>query len=229
MLALTGAPASFACARQYAAALRVSRKWPRRWMWMTWSHSSSLMLKSIRSRVTPALLTTTSSRPKPSTAAASRASAVDRSPTSPVTMLASPPRERISSAVPSAPPGRSLSTTRAPASASARASARPSPAPAPVTIATLPSREVVKVSVLQGDGGARAGRQGALHGVHVLGRGLVGLELEIVVVVQLEHGRRHRLAQGVGLTQVEIDLDLHGRCLSFLHWSDRGTRGRWGR
>ena len=42
------------------------------------------MLNSIRSRVIPALLTTMSSRPKLSTAAASMASAVARSPTSPV-------------------------------------------------------------------------------------------------------------------------------------------------
>src|SRR3954470_6186111 len=173
-------------------------------MWITWSHSSSDILKSIRSRVMPALLTTTSSRPKPSTAAASIATAVARSPTSPATMLASPPRERISSAVPSAPPGRSLSTTRAPAPASASASARPRPAPARVTIATLPSREVVKGSVLQGDGGARARRDGALHGVDVLGSGVLGLELEEVVVVQLEHVGSHRLAEGVGLTEVEV-------------------------
>ena len=83
-----------ACARQYAAALRESRKWPRRWTRITSSHSSSERLKSIRSRVMPALLTTMSRRPKPSTAAASMASAVARSPTSPATIATSPPRAR---------------------------------------------------------------------------------------------------------------------------------------
>ena len=51
-------PLSFALLRQYAAALRVSRKCPRRCTAMTASQSSSLMLNNIRSRVMPALLTT---------------------------------------------------------------------------------------------------------------------------------------------------------------------------
>ena len=99
------------------------------------------MLNSIRSRMTPALLTTTSSRPRSPAVAVSSASAVDRSPTSPATTVAWPPPDRISSAASSAAPGRSLSTTCAPARARASASAFPRPAPAPVTIATRPSRD----------------------------------------------------------------------------------------
>src|SRR5205814_4855595 len=79
-----------------------------------------------------------------SSAAASRRSPVDHSPTSPVHTTVSPPAARISSATwLTGSPGRSLRTSRAPARDSPIASARPSPLPAPVTIATLPSRLLI--------------------------------------------------------------------------------------
>ena len=56
---------SFALTR---AAARVTAKVPLRWVLMTPSHSSSVMLKIIRSRRIPALLTTMSTRPNVSTA-----------------------------------------------------------------------------------------------------------------------------------------------------------------
>ena len=55
--------------RQWAAAWRVGTKWPLRWTRMTLSHSSSVMLTSIRSRRIPALLTSTWRSPNASTAA----------------------------------------------------------------------------------------------------------------------------------------------------------------
>jgi len=56
------------CSRMIGAAARVTAKVPLRWVLMTASHSSSVMLKIIRSRRIPALLTTMSMRPKVSTA-----------------------------------------------------------------------------------------------------------------------------------------------------------------
>ena len=53
----TGLPA-LACSRQYAAAQRLGANVPFRWTLMTASHSSSVMLVSMRSRRMPALLTT---------------------------------------------------------------------------------------------------------------------------------------------------------------------------
>jgi pimeloyl-ACP methyl ester carboxylesterase len=97
--------------------------------------------KIIRSRSTPALLTRTSSRPYAPSAVASSSSPVGHSATSPAATAACPPPARISAATAwTASPGRSLSTSRAPARASASASARPSPLAAPVTTATRPVR-----------------------------------------------------------------------------------------
>ena len=56
------------CSRMRGAAARVTAKAPFRCVLMTPSHSSSVMLKIIRSRRMPALLTTMSMRPKASTA-----------------------------------------------------------------------------------------------------------------------------------------------------------------
>ena len=50
--------------RQYSAAWRMGAKVPRRWTRMTASHSSMVMLTSMRSRRIPALLTRTSRPPK---------------------------------------------------------------------------------------------------------------------------------------------------------------------
>src|SRR5262245_27273461 len=110
---------------------------------MTSSQSDSVRLKSIASRVTPALLTTTSRLPKVSTAAVTRRSPRDQSPTSPTSAVAWPPASRISAATVSAAGPMSFTTTAAPWAASARASARPSPSPAPVTTAVRPDKLVV--------------------------------------------------------------------------------------
>src|SRR3954454_11350989 len=108
---------------------------------MTVSHSSSEMLKMSRSRMTPALLTRTSSAPNVSTAVPTRRSAVCQLDTSPGAATAAPPAAEISRATCSAAsPLKSLTTTLAPAAASASASARPRPWPAPVTRAVRPSR-----------------------------------------------------------------------------------------
>ena len=104
---------------------------------MTRSHSCSDIVKIIRSRSTPALLTRMSSRPYRSSAVATSFSPVAHSATSPAATTAWPPAAVISPATAcTASPGRSFSTSRAPARASASASARPSPFPAPVTMAT---------------------------------------------------------------------------------------------
>jgi hypothetical protein len=130
----TGPPACLLASRQYAVAKRVVTKCPRRCTRRTVSHSEADIEKIIRSRSTPALLTTMSSRPYASSAAATSRSPVDHSPMSPGTTTA------LSEATTGSKPGRSLSTKDAPAPASASASARPSPLAAPVTIATRPSR-----------------------------------------------------------------------------------------
>ena len=121
---------------------------PRRWTRITSSHSSALMLNTMRGRPKPALFTTTSMRPHSSTARRTSAS-----PPSPVEMswasaTASPPAARISPAtssagvspvaLPSVATPRSLTTTFAPYAARRVASARPMPRPLPVTTATLP-------------------------------------------------------------------------------------------
>src|SRR5690606_27968437 len=108
-------------------------------------------------------------------------------------------------------PGRSLSTTDAPASARASASARPRPAPAPVTTATLPSSEVSPISgLVERDRRARAGSHGTPYSLHVRLVDVLLLHLQVVVVVQLEDLGGQRLAERVGLAQVEVDRDLHG-------------------
>ena len=138
--AYTGWPAAFRCSRQYAVASRVVTKCPRRCTRMTRSHSSGDMVNTIRSRSTPALFTRMSSRPYCSSAVASSFSPVDHSATSPAATTACPPSAAISSATAcTSSPGRSLSTSRAPARARASDSARPSPFPAPVTMATRPA------------------------------------------------------------------------------------------
>ena len=126
----TGPPACLLRSRQYAVTNRVVTKCPRRCTRSTVSHSAADIEKIIRSRSTPALLTRMSSRPYASSAAATSRSPVDHSPISPGTTTA--PSTMASK------PGRSFSTSDAPAAASARASARPSPLAAPVTIATRP-------------------------------------------------------------------------------------------
>src|SRR5947209_14840261 len=146
--ASTGSPA-LACSRQYAAAWRIGANVPRRWTAMTASHSDGSMFTSMRSRRMPALLTSTSRRPKASTACATIAPASSKSATLPPLTTASPPAATISSTTdcageassptPLTSPPRSLTTTLAPWRASDSACSRPMPRPAPVTSATRPS------------------------------------------------------------------------------------------
>src|SRR5262252_1096757 len=117
---------------------------------MTSSHSSSLMLKIIRSLRMPATLTTISSLPNSLIATLT-------TPSPPLTVAmsirlatATPPAALISfttssagvvgSSLPSTVTPRSLTTTAAPLAANALATARPIPRPLPVTTAALPSR-----------------------------------------------------------------------------------------
>src|SRR5262249_9492422 len=87
----------------------------------------------------PALLTTTSMRPKRSAARAAMLSTNVRSPTSPASASADPPRARHSSATWSSSARRRAEiTTLAPRLARSRASCRPMPEEAPVTMATRP-------------------------------------------------------------------------------------------
>ena len=83
--------------RQYSTAARMGAKVPRRWTRMTASHSSTVMLTSIRSRRMPALLTRTSRPPKVSTAVAISRCAPSTSETSSPLATASPPMALISS------------------------------------------------------------------------------------------------------------------------------------
>src|SRR5947208_1518225 len=149
MRASTGWPA-LARSRQYATAWRLGPNVPRRWTRITSSHSSGSMLKSIRSRRMPALLTSTSSRPNESSAVWTRRRAPSQSDTSSVLATAAPPMAWISSTTsaagtwelpdPSRAPPRSFTTTRAPWRANSSAWARPMPRPAPVTMTTRPSQ-----------------------------------------------------------------------------------------
>src|SRR5262245_46136812 len=88
----------------------------------------------------PALLWKTSSRPKASSAASARASAVSGRVTSPGAGRARPPTASISPTTRFAAAGStSFTTTAAPSAAKRSAVARPIPEPAPVTTAALPA------------------------------------------------------------------------------------------
>src|SRR4051794_31680398 len=144
----TSLPA-FDCSRQYAAAKCDGPAVPFRCTLMTASHSASLMLASMRSRRMPALLISTSRRPKESMACRTSFSAPAQSEMSSVLATASPPMALISSTTcwagpaswpsPSIEPPRSFTTTFAPCSASISECSRPMPRPAPVTMQTRPS------------------------------------------------------------------------------------------
>src|ERR1700683_3464449 len=84
------------CLRMTAAAARKTVKCPFRWVAMTASHSSSDMLKSIRSRKIPATATTPSMRSHFSTAVAIRRSPDSILEMSSATAIASPPALVIS-------------------------------------------------------------------------------------------------------------------------------------
>src|SRR5207247_944908 len=137
------------CSRIRRGACRVQLKVPFKWTAMTASHSSSLMLKIIRSRRMPALFTRMSIAPNSLTAVSTMRSAAAKSATLSALATARPPRARIASTTssatrreaprPSTSAPRSLTTTAAPSAASSSAMARPMPRPAPVTTAALPS------------------------------------------------------------------------------------------
>src|SRR5579875_183992 len=153
MIRASGSSPALALSRQYADAQRVMQKVPFRWTLMTASHSSSDMLKIMRSRRMPALLTTTSRRPKASIAVSTTRREPSQSETSSALATASPSIWRISAAtssatepfrsVPSTLEPTSLTTTLAPWRANSMASPRPIPRPAPVTTTTRPSQNSV--------------------------------------------------------------------------------------
>ena len=125
---------------------------PFKWTLITASHSSSVILTSMRSRRIPALFTKTSSFPKVLMAWSIMFFAPSKLLTSSPFTIASPPIAVISSATawagdgsdptPFTVPPRSLTTIFAPALASWRACCRPSPRAAPVTTATRPSHNL---------------------------------------------------------------------------------------
>ncbi len=141
------APA-FARSRQYTAAWCVGAKVPFRWTRITASHSSSVIVKIIRSRRIPALLTSTSRPPNRSTACRTSAAAPSNDDTSASLAAATPPAAVISSTtawagpasppLPSRAPPKSFTSTWAPCAASSSACSRPMPRPAPVTMHTRP-------------------------------------------------------------------------------------------
>src|SRR3954464_1618976 len=119
---------------------------------MTASHSSSVMLTSIRSRRMPAFSTTASSLPNASTAWSIMCLTPFQSEAWSPLATASPPLALISLTtcwagptswpLPARSPPRSLTTTLAPCSASIRQCSRPTPRAPPVTIATRPSHNL---------------------------------------------------------------------------------------
>src|SRR2546430_1833890 len=125
------------CSRMRRVACRGQLKGPFRWAAVTASHSSSLMLKIIRSRRMPALFTRMSIAPNSLTAVSTMRSAAAKSATLSALATALPPRVRIASTTssatrreaprPSTSAPRSFTTTAAPSAASSSAIARPMP------------------------------------------------------------------------------------------------------
>src|SRR3954463_643717 len=102
---------------------------------------------------TPALFTSTSTRPCSSAQRSIIASTARESDTSVATADAEPPMaDAVSSA---APPSMSAHSTRPPSSARRTAMARPIPEPAPVTTQALPSTR----GTVSGSGGRGGGRR----------------------------------------------------------------------
>ncbi len=133
------------------AANFVGAKHPFRCDFTESSHSSSVMLKIIRSRRMPCAQTRMSSLPQRSSAVRTSPSATSISETSPMAATASPPAAVISSTTaltrlgsipirPSTSAPVSATMTLAPCSAKMRQIQEPMPPAPPVTIAVLPSR-----------------------------------------------------------------------------------------
>src|SRR5436309_9587604 len=106
------------------------------------SQPFSLVSRKAARNVPPTLLTSTSTPPKRSTAAATARSTASPSRTSVGSATACPPAPSISAAVACAvAASRSRTATRAPNAARPRAIPLPMPAPAPVTTAARPARD----------------------------------------------------------------------------------------
>src|SRR5690348_15961129 len=121
----------------YFCTARVIRKAPRRWTFMTVSQSDSVILNSMLSRVTPALLTSTVGPPSSAAMRSTAAVTCSTSLTSAPTARALPPAASIASTVPLAwASSRSRTATANPSWASRIAVAAPMPRAAPVTTAT---------------------------------------------------------------------------------------------
>src|SRR4051812_19206090 len=121
----------------YFCTARVIRKAPRRCTFMTMSQSDSDILKSMLSRVTPALLTSTVGPPSSAATRSTAALTCSASLTSAPTARAFPPAASIASTVLLAwPSSRSRTPTANPSAASRTAVAAPMPRAAPVTMAT---------------------------------------------------------------------------------------------
>src|SRR5579859_5038518 len=117
---------------------RLIRNAPRRCTPSTVSQSSSVILNSRLSRITPALLTSTVGAPSSPATRSTAASTWSRWLTSAPTANARPPASAISFTVPAqAASSRSRTPTAIPSAASLRAVAAPMPRAAPVTIATV--------------------------------------------------------------------------------------------
>src|SRR3954469_15945215 len=121
----------------YFCTARVIRKAPRRCTFRTVSQSDSLILNSMLSRVTPALLTSTVGPPSSAAIRSTAAVTCSASLTSAPAARPVPPAASIVSTVPLAwPSSRSRTATANPSAASRIAVAAPMPRAAPVTMAT---------------------------------------------------------------------------------------------
>src|ERR1700691_5315083 len=145
----------------YFCTARLIRNAPRRCTPSTVSQSSSVILNSRLSRITPALLTSTVGPPNSLATRSTAASTWSRWLTSAPTATARPPASAISFTVPAQPASsRSRTPTATPSAASLSAVAAPMPRAEPVTIATVcvteclllcpvlcPERAVVRAAV----------------------------------------------------------------------------------
>ena len=134
---------------------------------MTVSQSSSDILNSRLSRVTPALFTSTVGGPSSAATRATAASTCSASDTSAPTASARPPAASIASTVPfAAASSRSITATARPSAASRSAVAAPIPRAAPVTIATRCGLWVMCCSpVVTSDVGVDISRESGTRGV----------------------------------------------------------------
>src|SRR4051794_40294910 len=147
----------------YFCTARVMRNAPRRWTFMTVSQSSSLILNSMLSRVTPALLISTVGAPSSAAIRSTAAWTCSASLTSAPTARARPPAASMAWTVFFASASfRSSTATANPSSASRRAVAAPMPRAAPVTTATraVPA-SLINVPFLRMPAGSRASSPGA--------------------------------------------------------------------